>query len=226
MTLVNKRDREWANWIWQQQHAVRDVRDLKHYFTNVPGSFFDRLHNDRLKFQVTPYLLSQIPEDITQGKLERDPFFLQFFPLGQLYTEGHDSYDGTDNWEKSEERPTKNLQHKYTNRVVVRFRQCFGYCNFCFESLGTLEKRPSDDKLFLWGDWEKSLDYIRTHPEIEEVILTGGEPLLVSNARLEQILSDLSFMKNSDGASKVKFKRIHTRVMNFIPYRVDDKLIE
>ncbi|MBI4451482.1 radical SAM protein [Candidatus Woesearchaeota archaeon] len=100
---------------------------------------------------------------------------------------------------------------------------CFGYCNFCFEALGTLEKNPSPEKLFLWSDWQKSLEYITRHPEIEEVILSGGEPLLNSDSKLERILSDISNIKNTQGG-KVRFKRIHTRVLTFNPYRITDDL--
>ncbi len=213
----------WKNWQWQQQHAVRTLDEVKEYFHNLPATTIDILFSeskDRLKFQMTPYMLSHIDPTSSEGSLRRNPWFLQFFPQGNIYREGHDAYDGTDNWERGHEFPTSNLQHKYTNRALIRFRNCFAYCNFCFESLGTLEKNPSEGKLFNWSDWEKSLEYIQSNPQIEEVILSGGEPLLNSDSRLEMILHDISQLSN------IRFKRIHTRVLTHNPFRITNDLAE
>ncbi|MBI2632753.1 radical SAM protein [Candidatus Pacearchaeota archaeon] len=230
MKIANRKEsgKDWYSWSWQQQNAIRDVRDLKDQFTQLPPSFLDDLHarsGDKLKVQLTPYMLEQIPASLTQKELEKNAWFLQFFPLGDIYTQGPDAYNGTDNWENGPEFPTSNLHHKYTNRAVVRFRNCLAYCNFCFEALGTLEKDPSPLKTFKWNDWQKSLDYLAQNPNIEEVILSGGEPLLLADSKLENILRDISQIKDSDGKPKIRFKRIHTRVMTHNPYRVTDDLV-
>ncbi len=217
----------WRDWRWQQREAIRTRQQVEDHFQAVPASFWEQYFapaSEKIKFQITPYTLSQIPRDVSPEELRQNPWFRQFFLLGELYTKGHDAYDGTDNWEKAGEFPTSNLHHKYTNRVLVRFRNCFGYCNFCFEALGTLEKEPSPEKLFVWSDWDKSLEYIAAAPKVEEVVLSGGEPLLNSDAKLEQILRDLTAIKDGQGKSKVRFKRIHTRVMTFNPYRITEQL--
>src|SRR3989338_7651075 len=222
-----EKNNHWQDWKWQQQHAASTVEDVQDYFTSINPAFFNTLFaptQDKLKFQITPYLLSQIPADLTEESLLTHPYYLQFFPLGDIYSEGPDAYNGTDNWESPTEFPLRNLHHKYTNRALVRFRNCFGYCNFCFEALGTLEKNPAKEKLFISQDWEKSLHYLKDQPEIEEVVLSGGEPLLNSDAKLEKILSDLSSLHTPDGRQKIRFKRIHTRVMTFNPYRLTPEL--
>ncbi len=218
----------WSNWVWQQQNAVKDARHLKGYFPNVNPKFFEELHShsgERIKFQITPYILSQIPRDISHQDLITNPWFNQFFPRGKIYTKGHDAYDGTDNWENTREFPTGILHHKYDNRVLVRFRDCLSYCNFCFEALGTLEKNKSENKRFDFGEWGKSLEYIRKNKEVEEVILSGGEPLLNSDSKLEGILQDISEIKDERGSSKIRFKRIHTRAFTINPYRITPELI-
>lgn len=219
---------DWYSWTWQQQNAVRDFNELRKYLTNVSSEFFDRIgaQTERLKFQMTPYMLEKIPANITQEKLERNPWFLQFFPQGEIYAQGADAYNGTDNWEKRTEFPTSNLHHKYTNRALIRFRNCLSYCNFCFEALGTLEKNPSPFKIFKWDDWQKSLEYIAQNLDVEEVILSGGEPMLLSDSKLEQILRDISEIKGEDGTPKIRFKRIHTRVMTHNPYRITDDFVK
>ena len=227
--LLKKGRAEWKDWVWQQRNAVKDVRELKGCFPMVEPAFFERLHEQsgsKLRFQMTPYMVSQIPGDITEKTIMSNPWAAQSLPLGDIYAHGPDAYDGTDNWEKSGEFPTSNLQHKYTNRVLVRFRNCLAYCNFCFESLGVLEKKPSEEKTFHWSDWQKSLEYIRHNPVIEEVILSGGEPLLLSDQKLEEVLQDISNVKDEKGKPKVRFKRIHTRVLTHNPFRVTTSLAE
>lgn len=218
----------WKNWEWQQRFSIKDIRKLKDFFRNVNPDFFDELYiqsGERIKFQVTPYILSQIPRDLPKKELIKNPWFLQFFPLGKMYLEGHDAYDGTDNWENPKEFPTRNIHHKYTNRVLIRFRNCLGYCNFCFEALGTLEKCPSPEKQFSFRNWKESLEYIRKNPKIEEVIFSGGEPLLNPDSKLENILKDLSNIKR-ENKQKIKFKRIHTRALTINPFRVTPNLID
>jgi lysine 2,3-aminomutase len=216
-----------SDWKWQQRNAIRNLDAAKAHYPNVSDKTWQKLFpdsTDTLKFQVTPYMLSQIPSDISDEDFLQNPWVQQFFPKGELYTSGHDAYDGTDNWEQSEEFPTSNLHHKYTNRVLVRFRNCLAYCNFCFEALGILEKKPADNKLFHWSDWKKSLEYIATHPDVEEVILSGGEPLLLSDKKLDRVFSDISQVVDEQGKPKIKFKRIHTRVLSHNPYRITTEL--
>ncbi len=220
--------KQWTDWHWQQRNSISGVESVKKYFTQITLKYLDKLFTpsqDRIKFQVTPYMLSQIPQAISQEQLERNPWFLQFFPQGELYKEGHDAYDGTDNWESREEFPTSNIHHKYTNRALVRFRNCLAYCNYCFESMGILEKNPAPEKLFQRAEWQSSLDYIAHHSEIEEVILSGGEPLLLSDSKLDKVLKDIDGIQDESGKKKVRFKRIHTRVLTHNPYRVTEDLV-
>ena len=213
--------KDWSKWEWQQNNVVRDIRLLSGYFTKISQKYFDDLYNKskNLKFQITPYILSQISRNISVEELEKNPWFLQFFPIGEIYRMGPDAYDGTENWDLAEEFPTSNIHHKYTNRALIRLRTCLSYCNFCFEALGTLEKKPKLEKLFKWSDWNKSLEYIAKHREIEEVILSGGEPLLLSDSMLDKIFKDLSRIKN------VRFRRIHTRASTHNPFRITDNLV-
>ena len=65
----NKAGNHWHDWKWQQQNSIRDVMDLKYHFSRIAPDFFEKLarkSKDRLKFQITPYMLGQIPTDLTQ----------------------------------------------------------------------------------------------------------------------------------------------------------------
>jgi len=176
--------------------------------------------------KITPYILHQIPKDISWEELQKNPWFLQFFPLGELYTEKLDSYKRGENWEKEEEFPTSNIHHKYMNRALIRLSNCLGHCNFCFEFARVLEKEKLVCKKFNWGDWEKSLDYIQIRPEIEEVVLSGGDPLLLSDEKLDSMLSDIRNIKDLGEKQKIKFIRIHTRALTHNPFRVTNSLVD
>ncbi len=217
-------EKDWKNWMWQEQNVISTPEQLAEYFKNISLDYFKNLFKENLKVRITPYILHQIPENVSKEELEESPWFLQFFPLGELYQNKADAYQKGENWEKEEEFPTSNLHHKYTNRALVRLSECLGHCNFCFEFMRVLEKDKLSCKKFLWNDWNKSLEYIKNHPEIEEVIISGGEPLLLSDEKLDSILFDLRNIKDGSGNSKVKFIRIHTRALTHNPFRVTDSL--
>ena len=218
--MDNKKD-----WIWQEQNIISTPKQLCSYFKNISKAYFEGLFNKNLKVRITPYILSQIPPDISKKDLEKNPWFLQFFPLGEIYRGKSDSYNLGENWEKKEEFPTSNLHHKYTNRALVRLSECLGHCNFCFEFMRILEKDKPSCKKFLWEDWQNSLKYIQNHPEIEEIVISGGEPLLLSDEKLDSILFDLRSLKDKIGQPKIKFIRIHTRALTHNPFRITDSLV-
>ncbi len=110
----------------------------------------------------------------------------------------------------------KGLIHRYPDRCLLKVvNVCPVYCRFCFrkEMIG-----PGKDSLTL-QDLGNAYEYIREHPEIWEVILTGGDPLILKNSRLEGIISSLSAIKH------VEVLRIHTRIPVIEPFRITPDLI-
>ncbi|MCD8562717.1 MAG: lysine-2,3-aminomutase-like protein [Alphaproteobacteria bacterium] len=113
--------------------------------------------------------------------------------------------------------PVKGLVHRYPDRVLLKIAAvCAVYCRFCFrrELIGPGSEMLSAEELVA------ALSYIRDHPEIREVILTGGDPLVLSPARLKAFIHDLN------GVSSVKILRIHSRVPVADPARVNDAMLE
>lgn len=114
--------------------------------------------------------------------------------------------------------PVKGIVHRYPDRVLLKaVHVCPVYCRFCFrrEMVG-----PSGDGTLSGPDLETALDYIRSHKEIWEVILTGGDPLVLSPRRLEQIMAGLRDIAH------VKIVRFHTRVPVVEPSAVGAALID
>jgi lysine 2,3-aminomutase len=112
--------------------------------------------------------------------------------------------------------PVKGIVHRYQDRVLLKpSHACPVYCRFCFrrEMVGPGGEALSPSEL------EAALDYVRAHPEIWEVILTGGDPLILSPRRIGEIVRAL------DAIDHVGVIRVHTRVPVVDPLRVTDELI-
>jgi lysine 2,3-aminomutase len=113
--------------------------------------------------------------------------------------------------------PVEGIVHRYPDRVLLKLvHVCPVYCRFCFrrEMVGP-GKRPTLSRAAL----DAALDYIRTHPEIWEVILTGGDPLILSARRLREVTRALATIDH------VKVIRVHTRVPVVAPDRVTAELV-
>jgi lysine 2,3-aminomutase len=144
-----------------------------------------------------------------------DPIARQFLPdVSELVVTPEERADPIGDEAHS---PVEGIVHRYPDRVLLKaVHVCPVYCRFCFrremvgpQGLGTLDA----------GALDAAFDYIRSHPEIWEVILTGGDPLILSPRRLQEILEGLS------GIEHVRIVRFHTRVPVVDPQKIDGALI-
>ena len=113
--------------------------------------------------------------------------------------------------------PVAGIVHRYPDRVLFKLvHVCAVYCRFCFrrEMVG-----PGKANALPQAAYDTALDYIRAHPEIWEVILTGGDPLMLSPRRLAEVMADLAAIDH------VRIIRIHTRVPVADPERITPELI-
>jgi lysine 2,3-aminomutase len=144
-----------------------------------------------------------------------DPIARQFIPTArELLTEPGESPDPIGDHAHS---PVAGIVHRYPDRVLFKLvHVCAVYCRFCFrrEMVG-----PGKATALSPAAYEGALDYIRAHPEVWEVILTGGDPLMLSPRRLAEIMADLAAIDH------VRIIRIHTRVPVADPERVSGEMI-
>src|SRR5215208_1645832 len=113
--------------------------------------------------------------------------------------------------------PVEGIVHRYPDRVLLKLvHVCPVYCRFCFrrEMVG-----PGRRRTLSAAALKAALDYVRAHPEIWEVILTGGDPLILSPRRLREVMRALAAIEH------VKIVRMHTRVPVVAPARVTSELI-
>jgi lysine 2,3-aminomutase len=144
-----------------------------------------------------------------------DPIARQFIPSAEeLVVQANESADPIGDHTHS---PVSGIVHRYPDRVLFKLvHVCAVYCRFCFrrEMVG-----PGKASALSQGAYDNALAYIRAHSEIWEVILTGGDPLMLSPRRLAEIMADLAAIDH------VKVIRIHTRVPVAEPRRISDEMI-
>jgi EF-P beta-lysylation protein EpmB len=153
------------------------------------------------------YLAKIDPHDAT------DPLLLQILPQAiEMQPNGDFSSDPL---EEHRYNPLPGLIHKYSSRVLITLvGSCAIHCRYCFRRHFAYEdNRPGTQGL------TAIYDYIRAHKEINEVILSGGDPLLANDALLQTVIQSLSEIPH------VKRVRIHTRLITIIPERVTPELI-
>lgn len=159
---------------------------------------------------ITPTVVSLI--DRTN---ETDPIARQFVPdAAELVTTPEEREDPIGDAAHS---PVKGIVHRYPDRVLLKaVHICPVYCRFCFrrEMVG-----PQGDGTLASDELATALAYIRDHSEIWEVILTGGDPLVLSPRRLAEIMRGLKAIEH------VKIVRFHTRVPVVEPDRINEALI-
>jgi lysine 2,3-aminomutase len=165
---------------------------------------------ERYAIAVTPAVA-----ELIDSKDATDPIARQFVPdVRELDTSAEERADPIGDHAHS---PVKGIVHRYKDRVLLKIvGVCPVYCRFCFrrEMVGpAAEANLSQDEI------EAGLDYIRAHPEIWEVILTGGDPFILSPRRIEAVTAALSEIAH------VKIIRWHTRVPVVAPERVSEELV-
>ncbi|WP_433994411.1 lysine-2,3-aminomutase-like protein [Bradyrhizobium canariense] len=144
-----------------------------------------------------------------------DPIARQFIPnAAELVTAPGEDADPIGDHTHS---PVAGIVHRYPDRVLFKLvHVCAVYCRFCFrrEMVGPGKATALSNTAYRAG-----LDYIRARPEVWEVILTGGDPLMLSPRRLAEIMADLAAIDH------VKIVRLHTRVPVADPARVNDEMV-
>ncbi|MCQ1855610.1 lysine-2,3-aminomutase-like protein [Neorhizobium galegae] len=165
---------------------------------------------DRYAIALTPTVVSLIDRADRQ-----DPIARQFLPdPAELLTTPEERADPIGDQAHS---PVKGIVHRYPDRVLLKaVHICPVYCRFCFrrEMVG-----PQGDGTLSPEELTAALGYIREHPEIWEVILTGGDPLVLSPRRLAAMMRGLAEIPH------VKIVRFHTRVPVVEPDRIDAAMI-
>lgn len=199
----------WLSWTWQLQNAAKNKQDFAKQFelSSSEARGFDE-GAELFQIRSTPYYLSLISEN------PEDPIRRMVFPLAEELEQGAQSE--ADPLGENRNSPTPRILHRYPDRVLFLVTDlCSVYCRYCTRKHFTGQDRvlPKADEYAL------ALDYIRTHPGIREVILSGGDPLTLGDRHLERILTDLRNIEH------IEIIRIGTRMPVVCPMRITPGLI-
>jgi len=203
---------KWTDWHWQFQHAMETESDLDEV-VNLSDEERDgiRLATQHLKMRISPHIATLMyPDD------PEDPIRKQFIPSAKELLSLEDSNLFADVNADNNYSPVYGLIHRYPTKVLVfPSNYCGTYCRYCFRRKLSrdIENTLSKNQL------NTVIDYISKNPNIEEVILSGGEPLVLSDNALGWILDSLKKIPH------VQLIRIHTRLPVTIPYRITSNLV-
>ncbi|MCK5216409.1 MAG: lysine 2,3-aminomutase [Methanosarcinales archaeon] len=204
----------WKDWKWHIKHVIRKISTVEKILNIVyPDEEKLKLQETLNKFplSITPYYLSLI--DV--NNYTNDPIFLQSFPSSdELIIE---DYDLNDPLSEDKDSPVSHLTHRYPDRVLLHVSNvCSMYCRHCTRKrkVGDVGSIPEKNVLMM------GIEYIRTHPEIRDVLLSGGDPLMLSDEYLEWILSEIRAIPH------VQIIRIGTRTPVVLPYRITEDIVK
>jgi lysine 2,3-aminomutase len=201
---------DWNDWHWQIQHRITTIEQLEKCLpTLTPEELAGaRLANHKLALGITPYFFNLIdPAD------ERCPIRRQVVPrIEETHTA---PWEMSDPCGEESQSPVPGLTHRYPDRVLLLVtNQCASYCRYCTRSRLVSNASGYD----FHPEFDRQLAYIAAHPEIRDVLLSGGDPLLLSDAKLEHMLRRLRAIPH------VEFLRLGTRIPIFLPQRITPAL--
>jgi len=198
--------------LWQvlMGQSITDVETLWHTL-DLPHSLLPQAHYAARQFRL------RVPVGFVR-RMRRgdptDPLLRQILPLGEELTEtpGY----STDPLEELDAMPVPGLLHKYPGRVLLTLTgACAVNCRYCFRRHYPYnEANPGREH------WPATLDYLTRREQISEIILSGGDPLTLSDTRLAGMVNDLASIPH------ITTLRLHSRVPVVLPERIDSALLE
>lgn len=201
----------WSDWRWQMQHRLQSAEELSQYI----GLTDDEKRKiqaacDVFPMSITPYYASLINKEDPQC-----PVRMQCIPNVQELIEGHGDMD--DPLHEDSDSPVPGLTHRYPDRVLLLVtNECSMYCRHC-----TRKRKVGDQNTCITDkDIDRGIDYIKNHPEIRDVLLSGGDPFILSTAHLEKTIRKVREIPH------VQVIRIGTRTPVVMPQRITDELVK
>lgn len=202
-------DDDWSDWRWQFKHRIRSLENLADFFTLTEDEAHAFAGKMTVPLGITPYYASLIDPDNPQDPLRRSLVPVRaenFLSLGEQ----------ADPLGEEASSPVPGLVHRYPDRVLFLVSElCAVYCRYCTRSRLVGDHGANNDR-----SWEQAIEYIQQHPEIRDVLLSGGDPFTLPDDRLDQLLGRVSTIDH------VEFVRIGTKVPAVLPQRITPRLLE
>lgn len=202
-------DQEWNDHKWQLKNRISSLPQLEEHL-NLSEDERNGviLSGTKLAMSITPHFFNLIDRDDPDCPIRR-----QVIPrVEETITS---PYELSDPCGEDSNMPVPGLVHRYPDRVLFLVTdRCASYCRYCTRS--RVVSGAGDQALET--NYEAAFQYLEEHTEIRDVLLSGGDPLLFSDSKLEQILSRLRGIKH------IEFLRIGSRIPVFLPQRITPEL--
>ena len=203
-------DEQWNNWRWQLSHRINTIEEFEKVFplTEEERKALSSAHLFRV--DITPYFISLIdPDD------PNDPIRKQVVPTAKEMVPFTAMME--DSLAEDRHSPVPGLVHRYPDRALMLVTtQCATYCRYCTRSRIVGDPAAT----FSRSEFEMQIDYLKRTPQIRDVLLSGGDPLVLAPKILEEILSRLREIPH------IEVLRIGSRVPVFLPMRITDELTD
>lgn len=208
MHVLNASEEDWNDWHWQLKKRIRDVETLCKFLDLSELEIADiKRVSKEFRWAISPYYLSLIdPQNPLDPiklmsipcHLELEDMVLDLDPMGEEFT-----------------NPAGSITRRYPDRLIINVtNECAMYCRHCQRRRNIGDKDTAAPKKRI----QESIDYIRANPEIRDVLVTGGDPLTLSNQVLEWILEQLTSIPH------VEYVRLGSRTLVTMPQRITEKL--
>ena len=203
-------DEKWYNWRWQLSNRINTVEEFEKVIPLTDSERKALSAANLFRVDITPYFISLIdPND------PNDPIRKQVVPTDYELVPFTSMME--DSLAEDRHSPVPGLVHRYPDRVLMLVTtQCATYCRYCTRS--RIVGDPS--ATFSRAEFEMQLEYLKRTPQVRDVLLSGGDPLVLAPKILDEILRRLREIEH------IEIVRIGSRVPVFLPMRVDAELCD
>jgi len=202
-------DNQWSDWRWQMRNRIRSLQELSQRFPNIPVSQGMAAAAAKFPLAITPYYASLI-----RSLDSSDPVFQQCVPQRQELFDPPCLKD--DPLEEDEDMPVPGLVHRYGDRaLLISTSTCGSYCRHCTRKRVAGHRETSISAIRLG----QVTEYLSAHPEIKDVVVSGGDPFTMSTAALEKVIAAVRSVPSVD------IIRVGTRTPVVMPMRITADLV-
>ena len=202
---------DWEDWHWQIKHRIRGRDELSQIIKLTPQEEEGiKKASGRLSMAITPYWASLIDPDDPQCPIRR-----QAVPvMEESIVSPHEMIDPC---AEDRDSPAPHLVHRYPDRVLLLATEhCAMYCRHCTRRRLVGEHEKDDNSA---SRFDAAIEYIRSNRKVRDVLISGGDPLILEDEEIERLLDSISSIPH------VEFLRLGTRVPVTLPQRITEKLV-
>ncbi len=201
-------DEQWNNWRWQLSNRINSVEEFERVIPLTEGERKALSAPGLFRVDITPYFISLIDPDDPNDPVRKQvvPTAAELVPFTSMME---------DSLAEDRHSPVPGLVHRYPDRVLMLVTtQCASYCRYCTRSRIVGDPAAT----FSRAEFEMQIEYLKRTPQVRDVLLSGGDPLVLAPKILEEILRRLREIPH------IEIVRIGSRVPVFLPMRVTHEL--